>query len=264
MRSLALIKLWFIKALEYRTELLVWIAITLFNTLILISIWLSIFRGSIEIRGLQMTQVIQYFLLATIINSITASHFESWRSREIREGKIDHYLTKPIAYPLQIFFADIGNRLFYMCLIVPLTLLMYLGCMYFFKINLPTVSLGSFFLFLFFLGAGYMIEFSLAMIAVLLSFWFEGAEGLEHFKWITITLLSGYMIPLPLMPSWLQHVVNALPLKYMYAVPIGILQSHQSIQLFDVAYLGGFLMFLYLFQKWLWGKAVKKYSSAGG
>lgn len=262
-RYTALVSLWFIKALEYRAELVIWAVLTLLNTTILLAIWLSVFRGVSSLQGYQVGQVLQYFLLATVINGITASHFESWRSREVREGKIDHYLTKPIPYPLQVLLADIGNRSFYVLLIVPITLLVYLAFSFHYSLDVLTLSPLILFQCVLLLGVGYLIEFSFAMIAVLLSFWFEGAEGLEHFKWISISLLSGFMIPLEFMPLWMRSLVNLLPLKYMYAVPIQVVQQRTSLGISDLLYIGGFLLLLFALQRWLWHRATLKYTSAG-
>jgi ABC-type uncharacterized transport system permease subunit len=40
------------------------------------------------------------------------------------------------------------------------------------------------------------IQFLIALWIVLLGFWFEGSSGLEHFKWIVLSLFSGAMIPM--------------------------------------------------------------------
>lgn len=262
-RYFALIQLWFIKALEYRAELITWVGLTLLNTIILLAIWLSVFRGAGTVQGFQVGQILQYFLLVTIINGVTASHFESWRVQEIKEGKIDHYLTKPIPYPLQVLLADIGNRLFYILLIVPVTVLIYLAFSTQYQLGRVDMNMQTILLFLLLLAVGYLIEFSCAMTAVLLSFWFESAEGLEHFKWITISLFSGFMIPIEFMPSWLRTIVEALPLKYMYAVPIQIFQNRYSFTVWDLTYIGLFLGLLFAVQATLWRRAIAKYTSAG-
>jgi len=262
-RYTALITLWFIKALEYRSELIVWAVLTLLNTTVLLAIWISVFRGADTVNGYQIGQLLQYFLLATIINGITASHFENWRSKEVREGKIDHYLTKPIPYPIQVLLSDIGNRSFYMMLIIPVTLAVYFVFSLFYNLGAIVWTPWSIVQFVLLLAVGYIIEFSFALIAVFLSFWFEGAEGLEHFKWISISLLSGYMIPIEFMPIWMRSAVDALPLKYMYAVPIQVIQQRLSLTVYDFVYILSFLAGLIAVQVWLWKKATMRYTSAG-
>jgi ABC-2 type transport system permease protein len=262
-RVLALIQLWFIKAIEYRTELVVWMSLTLFNTVIILSIWMSVFRDGSVVNGYHIGQIIQYFLLVTIINGVTASHFENWRSREVREGRIDYYLTKPIGYPLQVLCADIGNRLFYMTLVVPLCLTVYFAYSWWFQLPLLSLTFSSVTFFVLLLIVGYLIEYSFAFLAVLLTFWFEGAEGLEHFKWITITMFSGSMIPLELMPNWLRQTVEMLPLKYIYAVPIELIQQRRTLLLSDILYILFFLAGLWFVQYLLWHMAMRRYTSAG-
>jgi ABC-2 type transport system permease protein len=263
-RFLSIIGLWFSKAFEHRAELLVWAFLTVFNTAIYLCIWVALFRGEPSVLGYNLGQILHYYLIATIINGITASHFESWRGREVREGKIDHYLTKPIPYPTQVLLADIGNRLTYITIILPLCVLMYLGYFFFFQIDVlstqPIVLLQFFGLLIF----GYIIEFSFAFIAVILTFWFESGEGIEHFKWIIMSIFTGYLIPVEFMPAWLRAVIEVLPLKYVYSVPIQILQGRMSLETFDVLYIFFTIGVLYFIQSFLWQKAVKRYTSAGG
>lgn len=263
-RWLRIISLWFSKAFEYRAELLIWAFLTIFNTAIYLCIWITLFSGESSVLGYSLGQILHYYIIATIINGVTASHFEGWRGAEIREGKIDHYLTKPIPYPTQVLLADIGNRLTYVTIILPLCILMYAGYHHFFQLDLPSIQPLIFIQFLGLVVFGYLVEFSFAMIAVMITFWFESGEGLEHFKWIIMSIFSGYLIPVEFMPSWLRVAVEALPFKYVYSVPIQILQGKAQLKLFDVFYIFAFMGLLYLVQTIFWRLAVKKYTSAGG
>lgn len=253
-----------IKQFEYRAELFVWAVLTLFSTIVFLLLWMSVFQGQSSIAGLTVGQIIHYYLLATIINGVTASHFESWRSREIREGKIDHLMTKPMSYPLQVLLADVGNRTTYILIIVPLSLLIYSAYISFYQLESLPLTAFALLQFIGLLIFGYLVEFSFAIFAVFITFWFESGEGLEHFKWIIISLFSGYLIPVEFMPEWLRMVTQALPLKYIYSVPINILQGKQALDLLDLAYIVMTVIVMFLGLRFMWYAAVKKYTSAGG
>ena len=108
------------------------------------------------------------------------------------------------------------------------------------------------------------IQFFIALWIVLLTFWMEGSSGLEHFKWIILTLFSGAMIPMEFMPDWLQKISNILPFKYVFAVPISVLQNKYSLTINDFMYIVTMLTFMTIFTNQLWNKAKLKYCSAGG
>lgn len=261
---LALFKSYFISSLEFRTELIVWFLLAIIPTCILFVVWQSIFASRSEIGGYQLASIIQYYLLGVFINEVTASHFENRRVNQIREGKIDHYLTRPLSFMTEILVGDTARKCMFVCLTFPIYSVIWFivskiwptGELYF-----SLTSLASFSLLVLF---AFSVEFFLALLNVICGFWLEGAQGLEHFKWIIITLFSGWFMPVEFMPSWLRYMVEILPFKYMYAVPIGILQNKANLALGDFLYMGGFVALLWLIASLLWRQALRKYSSAGG
>ncbi len=259
-----LIKHSFLVSLGYRSEVFLWILLSIVPTAVVLLIWVSVYQGASELRGFQLSQLLQYLFIATVISGITSSHFESWRAREIREGKIDYLLTKPISYLTQVFLHDLGAKIFYIAYSIPIFIFSYWFLSQVLPISGIQFSLINFLQFCILIVYGYLVEFFLALIVLLLTFWFENGEGLEHFKMLTISLLSGMMIPIVFMPPWLQSIVQALPLKYMYAWPIEILQQRQTLQIQDLLYAAAFLLFLYGLVRLLWRRALLRYCSAGG
>src|SRR5690606_9292553 len=73
--------------------------------------------------------------------------------------------------------------------------------------------------------AALVINISISLCITLSTFWLENSFGLAHFKWIVVVIFSGSMLPPALLPSWLQTIIYALPLKYLYYVPIAVMQN---------------------------------------
>ena len=67
------------------------------------------------------------------------------------------------------------------------------------------------------------MQFCFSAINVLLGFWPENAEGFDHFRWLTISLLSGIVIPFAFMPPSLLKLAELLPFKYLHSVPVLVL-----------------------------------------
>jgi len=254
----------FIKSIEYRTEILVWLILDILPTLVMLMIWIGIYQGKTEIGGYKLNQMLQYYLLAMVIEGITASHFESWRIDQIIMGKIDYFLTRPLSYLAEVVLGHFGGKFFYSMVSLPVFVLLWTGVSLISPIGLPHPNLLAVFWFMVLLILSSCINTLIALFIVLLGFWFEGAQGLEHFKWITLTLFSGIMVPISLMPIWLKNIVNFLPFKYLYAIPISVIQGIYQLTWQDVIYLFSFTGFLLLLNLITWKQAKYRYCSAGG
>jgi ABC-2 type transport system permease protein len=130
--------------------------------------------------------------------------------------------------------------------------------------ELPPLTLYSIISFVALLLFGYLLELAIGLLIVISSFWLEGADGLEHFKWISISLLSGQVMPLAFLPTWLQQTAAFLPFKYAYTVPIGVLQGTHTLVFSDWLWMLAWISVGAFGIAKLWKSALKVYSSAGG
>jgi ABC-2 type transport system permease protein len=254
----------FIKGITYRAQLALWFVIDFIPLGVLILVWISAFQGQASIRDYTIVSIGQYYFLAMIINAVTGNHFEQERVQEVRDGKIDYFMIRPLSYLAEIGFRALGVKILYILITFAISAVIALGTILVFNISLQIPSLLQLSQFSLLLVAGYSIDFLIALLIVLLGFWFEHADGLEHFKWIVVTLFSGFIVPIAFMPEWMARTTELLPFKYISAVPIGIIQNTRTLSIFDLIYVFSFIAFLILLVKLLWGKAIYKYSSAGG
>jgi len=254
----------FIMNITYRSEVVLWFFLDLLPIVVLMFVWVSVYQGTEQISGYNLSQILQYYFLVMIVNAVTSHHFEQYRVKQIREGKIDFYLTRPLTYLSELAWSAFGGKIFYIMVSVALAGFSALVLQAFFPISFPALNLVAGLQLLALLIGGYLIEYFIALSIVLLGFWFENAEGLEHFKWIGVTLFSGQLIPISFMPEWMRSITLALPLKFVSALPIGVAQGTVSIFAVDWLYMVSFILVLWLSTFLLWRSARFKYSSAGG
>lgn len=252
-------------SLQYRSELMLWILISFAPFVVLAFVWQSIFTSYDTINGFTLSGVLQYYLLVVVIERLTACHFEQGRSDEIRSGKIDHKLIKPYSYIFQIIVRDLSMRMLSIILFLPVLLSFFIFLTW---INpdmrqiQPTMhQLAQFPLLIL---VAYIIQFCTSLIIVFLTFWFEGSSGLEHFKWIIFGVLGGSTMPYDLMPEWLKKIISLLPFKYLFAVPIGVVQGTYKFTKTDLVYLSSSIILILIFCRFVWIKGKLKYASAGG
>lgn len=255
---------WFMSTIEYRAELFLWILHDLVPTVVLIFVWSQLYQNTTTHGIYTLPDVLQYYLLVVLVSMLTGVHFEQFRAQEVRNGKIDHFFTRPIGYFWEITIGALANKTFYLILSAPMIGLLWLVVDAIFHLNGLQPTLGQVGVFSLLLIGAYLIEFILSLLVVIISFWLEGAEGLAHFKWLAVSIFSGWMIPVYLMPDWLQRIVAALPFQYMYAIPISVLQGKATVSLQELLYYAISIGALCIVTMFLWRKALYQYASAGG
>lgn len=264
-RYLAFISYKVRSTIQYRVEIVLWILLDYTPFLLLFFLFSSIFTSSNSVEHFSFTSIVEYYFLGSIIQGLTGAHFESWRSDEIRLGKIDFLLTRPFSYLGEIAWTHVAGKLFYFTVFFPITVGMFFLIQRVFSVQLFTqISLSNIPVFLALVLVAFVLQLYFGLLITILTFWFEGAQGLQHFKWIVITLLSGAMFPIELLPSWLQTIISILPFKYVYAVPIRTLQGAMTLsplQILEVLGYGGAVISI---THMIVARGIRRYGSVGG
>jgi ABC-2 type transport system permease protein len=260
----AIFKHSFIQGFSFRSEILLWTISDVFPTLVLFYVWQAVFKVQASNTGYDLSKVIEFYFYFLIINNITSAHFEQERVQQIREGKIDSFFTRPLGYLNDIFVRYLANKCFYFLFLIPALILIYFISQNVVHVHYSSVSPSQLFQFLLLITLGFFIEFLMGVIIVLIGFWSEGAAGLEHFKWIVITMLGGTIAPKAFLPVWLRQIVAMFPFQYMYSAPIEVIQGLRIIHWYEVVYVLGLLGIEVLIAKTLWKKAIYQYTAVGG
>lgn len=261
---LKLLRFKFINILQWRTELTIWILLDILPFTIMLFVWKAIFGDNIEIQQTSFSDVVLFYFLVIIIQGLTSVHFEEYRPTEIRMGRIDFFLVKPYSYLKELVVNDVAAKFLYVIIFAPIMILFHRFLLLFTSFSLPNLSLIHWLVFITLLFIAYLLQLLLSMLITLSAFWLEGASGLSHFKWLSISLLSGTLIPLPLMPEWLRTLTLALPFKVFYALPIFVIQDAALPTMADWLMVSLSVITLYMTVLFVWKKGVKHYASAGG
>ena len=254
----------FVRTLQFRAEVVIYSLLDVLPYFVLFFVWKAIYNQVDVVNNFTLAQIVNYYLLVIVVERLSSTHFEGWRSQEIIMGKIDHFLTRPFSYISEIYSKEISSKLISIIFSFPVISIFFISNILIYNIDQSYITLTNILIFLAMMLIAHTIQFFIALWIVLLTFWMEGSSGLEHFKWIILTLFSGAMIPMEFMPDWLQKISNLLPFKYVFAVPISVLQNKYSLTIKDFVYLATMLILMAVFTNQLWNKAKLKYCSAGG
>ncbi len=252
------------KTIAFRAETWLWLILEAVPMIILLLIWQGIYADASQLNGVQFNTLIFYYIAVFFVEIATAAHFESWRITEIREGKIDFYLVKPLGYLSELSIRHLGDKAMSLALKLPLFFVFVGIVIALFHPTLPTISLNTIAQTALILSGAFFMQFCLYTNIVILGFWLENAEGLDHFRWLSTSLFSGIVIPFAFMPPVLLNIAEALPFKYLHSVPVLVLLGQQSATATDYLYLGSTCLILIITTFLLWKKARIRYSAYGG
>lgn len=253
-----------IRTLQFRAEIVVYSFLDIIPFFVLFFLWSAVYSNQQIINSYSFSDIVQYYIIVILVQRFSSTYFEVWRSQEIRMGKIDYFLTRPFSYINEIVSKEVGGKIVSLLFSIPILYLLYLLTINIFKLSNISLNFNNVMIFFGLIIAAYAMQIMIALWIVLLTFWFEGSSGLEHFKWIILSLFSGSTIPFEFMPNWLQTIFNYLPFKYMSYIPVRVIQGKTNFTNNDALVVISTIIFMILISKVLWTKAKYKYSSAGG
>lgn len=80
-----------------------------------------------------------------------------------------------------------------------------------------------------FMAVSYFIVSYLSLIVSYFAFWFDEAWAFGYSVMMIVSFASGGMLPLYIMPQWLQSILTVLPFQYLVYVPTRILIEDFSL-----------------------------------
>ena len=242
-----------------KAEIFLWILKETIPTMILVFLWMSNpIIGSKS--NYSSSMLIMYYLLTFFISRFTGFYFENHLQGLIRDGELSRHLVKPIKPFRYLIAQNLGGKIFHFLFIaLPIVFIL----MMFFSEHLTFPSVISLVTFLTFLILAYFIRFFLCLMFSSTAFFTEQAQGMIHLHWMLDVIAGGSALPLNFYPSWALKIVNLLPFRFVYSVPINayLNQPMNFVQEFAVGM--AWLVILYLTCIFIWKIGLKKYTSVG-
>ncbi|MBH5317354.1 ABC transporter permease [Paenibacillus sp. GSMTC-2017] len=219
-------RLRFINGMQYRAAALAGMATQLFFGFVFIMIFAAFYSNSSVAMPITLDKLITYVWLQQIFLSFIMLWF---RDNEIfamiTSGNIAYELCRPMElYPLWYAkllaqrAASATLRSFPLLIIVFLLPEPY-------RMSLPP-SFTAFTLFIFALLLGLMLVIAISMFIYISVFWTMSPVGSTLMIAVVGEFLAGMIVPIPLMPSWLQIVTYFLPFRWTTDFPFRVYSGH--------------------------------------
>jgi ABC-2 type transport system permease protein len=110
------------------------------------------------------------------------------------------------------------------------------------------------------------LAFGIGYLSILLCFWTRRYLGVKWAKEAFVSFFSGMMVPLALMPGWLQTLSWALPFPHFTTTPasiyLGRVDTAGALGL--IAAEAAWVVAMWIGARLIWRRAVKKVTIHGG
>lgn len=224
--------------------------------------WEAVFSDSELVGGCTKQQMLLFSITSIALSAIFHPKIEGEVAASLRDGSIEVMFISPISPILRWFANDFGQLLANIISpFAPLLLVSYVT----FRVN---VSLDCTTVFLFCASTicGFLILWLLSAILAIGCFWYLELGYLTYAKNAIVRLLSGSIVPSWLFPRPVETILDILPFRYTYQLPIEILMHRLDLKktaLLMFVQIVWLLILLFIVKN-LWSKARRQLQIQGG
>lgn len=204
------------QAIAYRITTFFNVGLTFIWVIILYYLWRAAYAGRVSIAGLTWDQMRTYVVIAYGINALVGWRTGSAMMATIRTGDIVFEMVRPLNYCT----TQIARALGFTAVEGAISLAFTLGIGLLFLDIRPPASLPAALLFGLALIIGFLTKVLIVFLVSLLTFWTLNGMGLMWSQQAIMQILSGTIVPLALMPGWLQVIAQVLPLRGIVSTPL--------------------------------------------
>lgn len=181
--------------------------------------WRAVYADTDTIAGLTFQQTLNYILLVQVVGAAAGVSSLDQIGALIRDGLIGMELLRPVDLQLAFYTRTLAQVAISLLLNIPLLLLAFA-----FGLHLPADPL-TYVVFVISLLLGVTALFLYDWAFSCLAFFTTEVWGLMVLQYGVALFFSGALVPLVMMPDWLQAIASALPFAQALYVPVGFLSG---------------------------------------
>lgn len=255
-----LLRIGIAETIAYRAEFLVWM-LTTTMPLVMLALWTSV-AAEAPFRGFGSDEFVAYYLLALVIRNLTSSWVVWQINEETRRGVLAMRLLRPI-HPFVAYAATHLSAVPLRALVAtPIAVILLVS-------SARDVITGDglrLALLVPSIGLAWVLTFSLMLAIGSLAFFMDKSLAIMDVYFGVFAVLSGYLLPLPLLPAWIGAAARWTPFPYMLAAPIELvtradLDARGAAEL--VATQAAWAVGLGLAALGLWRAGVRRFEAVG-
>jgi ABC-2 type transport system permease protein len=207
----SLIKLSFKQQLAYRMALWAGLATNLFFGLLRAALLFALYGNLEEVNGLSLAGAVTYVGLTQAMIAYLTMFGSFDLMNTIYTGAIGSDLLKPVSFFVYWMGRDFGKSLVNL---LGRGVLFMLAYSVFYPVLIPARSEQWIFLVVS-LVLGWLVSFAWRFIVSLTAFWSPDARGILRIAFTLSQFLSGFIMPLRLLPDWFNSLIQYTPFPSM-------------------------------------------------
>jgi ABC-2 type transport system permease protein len=246
---------------QYRGALVIWLMGLILEPVIYLSVWSTVARSQGgEVDGFTAGDFAAYYLVALVVSQASFTwvmwEMEWW----IRQGTLSPLLVRPV-HPIHRHIAsNLTFKLLTLSVVVPVVAIL----AFVFQPNFtatPWTLLAFIPALILAMALRFAVEWTLASAA----FWVTRVSAINQLYFVAFLFLSGYAVPLPLLPEPVRVLAEWLPFYRMLGFPAELLlgRLHASQILTGFAAQIAWLAMAVLLLNAAWTRGVRQYSAVG-
>ena len=246
---------------QYRGALVIWLTGLILEPVIFLSVWATVARsqgGSVD--GFTANDFAAYFLLTLIVDHAGFTwimwEMEYW----IRQGNLSPLLVRPV-HPIHRHIANnLTFKLLTMAVVVPVIVVLAI----IFRPNLTITPLTAL-LFIPALILAMALRFATEWTLASTAFWVTRVSAINQLYFVAFMFLSGFAVPLPLLPAPVRTLAEWLPLYRMLGFPVDLLLGRLRPDEIAVGFAmqAGWLAVAIVLLNLVWARGIRQYSAVG-
>ncbi len=255
----------------YRFQFFSGLLLLLIPFLIKLCLWRLAFQseGTGKISGYTYDEMILYHTFSMVFAYLSTGHFQYRIAAEIKDGTLSRYLVKPIDHMLywgSMFAGDKVIHFIYVLVFIAIWVFIAVsGGILGFRLeghisiaNVPLTIAAVFF--------SMALNFTIYYVISLLAFWFLDISCFFAAIAFIISVISGEVIPIDVMPVFFERLFSLMPFSYSVYFPAQLLMGKLAMQQIFLKFaMQIFWIFLLSFMgRLVWDRGIAKYESAGG
>lgn len=252
-------------SLVYRFQFFTGIFILVVPFIIKNCLWKLAFISSTTgmINGYTYNEILVYNIFSMVFSYLNMTYIQYNIALEIKDGMLSRYLVKPIDHQLYWLSMLIGDKIINMVYV--LLFISISGVLLGNKIG-NSIMTYNILLTIIAVLFSVILNFLLYYVISLLAFWFLEISSFFAAVMFVISILSGEVIPINVMPIFIGKILMVLPFSYSVYFPVQIIMAEVTLHEILLKFVAQFIwiMLISIIGRLVWNRGIRKYSAVGG
>ena len=248
--------------LQYRAAAIAGLATQLFWGLIRVMIFEAFYRSTTADQPMNLDQVTTYIWLGQAFIMLLPWNLDRQIHDLIRSGLVGYELLRPVdLYNLWFARALAFRTAPTLLRALPILTLALL----FFGMG-PPDSVAAGVAFAFSMIGAVLISCAFTTLLSITLMWTVSGQGVASVGAVSVSILTGMIVPIPFFPDWAQTIINVLPFRGIVDTPYRLYLGHipASDALYHLGHQLVWTIVLILIGRWLLARGVRRLVMQGG